>query len=242
MKIIEYLKKHKIEYLHFLTYFSNIPSIFEKGILSLNRVREKSLQFIDISSQEVQARRENKKLRINGGKNLHDYVPLYFATQTPMQYIISHTAKSLGREAITPQDELVFIDIDPLAIFTLPNVIFTDGNAANSETQFFNDIKDLDKIDWDVIYCPGDYHGSNRQCYKKEWKRKKCSEVLVPNSVPIELFSRIVVFPQSGTDRFFEKINSLKGKMQNDFYYRIRGCVDYSKQSVLKYYFMEKDK
>jgi len=236
-KIIEYLKKHKIEFLHFLTDVNNVSSIFSNGILSLNRVREQSLEFRDISSSNVQLIREYKKPGITDSKNLHHYVPLYFATQTPTQYIISHSATLRGRENIISQDMLVFIDIDPLAIFTLPNVIFTDGNAAASETVFFNDINDLDKIDWDVINCPGDYYGSNGRCYGKEWKRIKCSEVLVPNYISVELFSRIVVFSKSGADHFFEKINPLQNRVQKDFYNRIKKCVKYSDQLVSKYYF-----
>ena len=125
-----------------------------RDILSLNRVREESLVFSDISSSAVQALRENKKPGITGSKYLHDYVPLYFGTQTPMQYVISHPASTRGREITKPQDEL----------------------------------------DWNVINCPGDYQGSEGQCYSREWRRKKCSEVLVPNSVPVELFSRSVTF------------------------------------------------
>ena len=231
--VTEYINKYNIKYLHYLTHINNIPSIFCHGILSRNVMKKLSLIYTDISNPSVQNNREFKKPGIlNSKKNIHDYVPLYFSTQTPMQYVVSNSARSRTTQNIVAQNKLVFIDVDPASIFTLSNMIFTDGNASNRETKFYNDLKDFDKIDWNVINSPGDYHGSNGQCYKKEWQRKKCSEVLVAGAVPQMYFSRIVVCGESGAQHLFETINNAQDRMEKDFYNRIKQCVKYSSQLV----------
>lgn len=62
---------------------------------------------------------------------------------------------------------------------TQDGVIFTDGNAANGPTNFFNDVSRLADLDWDCI----------RSDYWNDFPdgvRIRCAEVLVPDTVPFD--------------------------------------------------------
>lgn len=68
----------------------------------------------------------------------------------------------------------------------LPGVVFTDGNAASDATQFYNNTEDLNKIDWEVLKA-------ERWTELPDGKRKRCAEVLVPDSISFDSVRRIVV-------------------------------------------------
>lgn len=107
---------------------------------------------------------------IVGNRPLHDFVPLYWATHTPMQYVVTQ------REARLPQEQLVFFVLDPASVLQLPGVWTTDGNAASSETRMFEGREGLKHLDQTILATPN--------CFSREYKRKKCAEVLVPGEVP----------------------------------------------------------
>jgi len=62
--------------------------------------------------------------------------------------------------------------------------LFTDGNASAGRTQFFNNINDLDKLNWK---CLEDKYWNNY----KDGKREIMAEVLVPEKVNIQYLKKI---------------------------------------------------
>ena len=180
IKIEEILDKYGIDHLYYIAPVSNIPSILARGILSFNRVQK--IEHQDFSMRYVQKRREEE---IPGtGKEIHDYVPLYFATHTPMQRVLIFGTKNKPRSISCI--ELAFIVLNGSSIFQQPGVIFTDGNAASEKTGFYTNLADLEKLDWDII--------RRRSGTTRDYKRKKAAEVLVPNFIPVTYFNKIVVF------------------------------------------------
>ncbi len=89
------LEKYGIDCLYYMLHIENVPLVMTKGILSYNKVRAIShISFADIS---VQRRRDN--LYIQGeNRHIHDYVPLYFTTHTPMQYVLTQKKELLPKE------------------------------------------------------------------------------------------------------------------------------------------------
>lgn len=206
MEIKRQLKKFGVVHLHYMAPMDNAAMILVLGILSYNKAKD--LPHRSVALWSVQKRR---KSRIPGtGKRIHDYVPLYFVTHTPMQYVITTSAPTKRRNKVLKQKNLVFIEVDATKVFSLPGVIFSDGNAASNETSFYSDLADLDKLDWDSIWRPNEYP----HCYDPEWKRKKASEILVPDRIPIEFFSRVVVFNHEAKDDLAIKIKSLINKLK----------------------------
>lgn len=189
---IKFLKKNNINFLHYFCHINNLDSIIKNGIFSYNSVATVRSNYIDISDPKIQKRRN--RLIFLTGKSVHDYVPLYFATQTPMQYVITTSAPTKGRFAKAKNDDLVFLDFELTDIFDLEGVIFTDGNASSGYTKFYDKKSDLKNIDCEIINCSNDYYSTNGECYKEEWKRKKAAEVLVPEFLASKFIKRIVVF------------------------------------------------
>lgn len=83
------------------------------------------------------------------------------------------------------QRRLAVLYVDS-SVLVMPGVVFTDGNAASSQTAFYTSPDDLRRLDWTCLkarYWPAFLDG----------KRKRCAEVLVPDEVPIKLINRVVV-------------------------------------------------
>lgn len=190
-----------------MTHIDNAPLIIKNGILSHNKVLQMGLNHRDIADPNVQDRRAVRMLP--NGKTLHDYVPLYFSTQTPMQYVDTHQAATRGREQVLREDDLSFIDIEPSKIFELNGIYFSDGNAAISKTKFYTKLDDFDKLDWDVLKGSGDYRSTGGKCYSSEWKRIRSSEVLVPDCISPELFACIVLRSKDSATRLFNSVNKV---------------------------------
>lgn len=188
------LKKYRVDHLYYMTPLENATSILEWGILSYNRV--KNLPHCSFADEYIQRRRT---VILGTGKRIHDYVPLYFATHTPMQYILTTPAPTKGRDRALSQEDLVFIEVNANKVFRLDGVFFTDGNAASKYTNFYSDLADLSQLDWHGIQLPNEYP----QCYDSEFQRKKSSEVLVPEFIPAEFFDGVVVYTRAAS-RFLE--------------------------------------
>jgi hypothetical protein len=108
----------------------------------------------------------------------------------------------------------VFIDVKADTILGTPDVIFTDGNAAQEGTKFYLGLNHLDELDWESITCPGDYASIGGLTYDREWQRKRSSEVLVPGGIPNRLFSRIVVFDENARTSLISKISEFEGEVR----------------------------
>lgn len=170
------------EHLYYMAPLSNAAVIRVLGIYSYNRIQgireNPDLRGLlpSIADPMVNRRRHRRPL---GTKTVHDFVPFYWATHTPMQYVVT------VKEDWLPQDQLVFFLCDSVTILHQDGVWTTDGNAANNETQRFEAMGALQHLDHRIIHT--------RNCYSKEYKRKKMAEVLVPDHVERELIKLVAV-------------------------------------------------
>lgn len=155
-----------IRQLWYITHLSNLESILTHGILSREQVKKRKIEFLDISEQEVQQRRQS----------YHDYVPLFFADNTPMLYVV---CKEYGIGNIC----LLAIHAN---ILNKIGVLFCDGNLAADETKIHKSIDGIPDDYWQIIY-------SRRPAWGTDWKRIRSAEVLIPQEVPVEYFKAISV-------------------------------------------------
>lgn len=151
------------EFLFHLTHVDNISSILQYGILSHDTAYRRGIIKRDVSSNPVQAIRE-KKLDAVYARPLHTYASLYFMPKNPMlrQLHIFH-------------QYVVTVGIAPHVILQ-SGTIFTDGNAACSDTRFYHHPSSISQLRWDVI------RSNDWESYD-DGKRIKCAEVLVYPSV-----------------------------------------------------------
>lgn len=129
-------------------------------------------KYSGIGSSEVIDRRSSIKVKCFPDTVVNDYVPFYFSVRTPMLFNI---ISGWGVPKI-PQENIIYLcfKLQDLATDNY-QWCFTDGNAATAFTKFFNDLSDLDKLDWKSIKTQ-DFREDNGD---EDRKRKKHSEFLV---------------------------------------------------------------
>ena len=66
---------------------------------------------------------------------------------------------------------------------------FTDGHAKNKLTEFYNDIKDLIHVDWEIVSTQ--FWGNDEA--NMDRMRRKQAEFLVKDCVPVSCVARIIV-------------------------------------------------
>jgi hypothetical protein len=208
--------------------FENLHNVFAYNkLFSKIQLDENKIPFTSIANDEVQRLRSRIfvfDLATRTYRPLHSYVPFYFATRTPMLYVM-HTNRS--------QDHIVIFEVDRM-ILRSPGVVFSDGNASLQQlskftgekvrivpatianttcrrkylpigpigtnthwSNFYGDITFLDKLNWKII------NGSNFTTLEE--KRIKHAEVLVPDYLPISQIHSISVSNHS----MVAKVNSL---------------------------------
>lgn len=142
--------------LYHMTHIDNLASILEHGLHS----HDNNYQSQDISNQQVNARRGKKEPIYH--RSIHSYVPLYFNPRNAMLY---KTQMQYG-------GNIVILGFDA-EILLQENTLFSSGNAAANDTDFSNDLNDLDKLNWNLIFS----HSWNG--YGEHVKKIMMSEALV---------------------------------------------------------------
>ena len=165
--------------LYYMAPGNNAPLITVCGVLSCNQLRRHEALAeltVSIADPSVNSRRRD---RVVDGRPLHDYVPLYWATHTPMQYVVTQKERRLR------QEDLVFFVFDSNDVLDVPGVLTTDGNAASEATTFYRGRAGLQYLDWKIL--------RTRDCYSPEYKRRKAAEVLVPGKIDAALIKHVAV-------------------------------------------------
>jgi len=154
---LDYLSEYRVDYIYHMTHIDNLKSIMKYGL----RAHGNRYQKNDISNGDVNSRRSHREPIY--GKRIHSYVPFYFSPRNAMLFVQNY-----------PED-IVILVLDATVLYN-NDVIFTDGNAASSNTEFYRDISELERLDWQCIRANywSDFH---------DGRRKKMAEVLVPDSV-----------------------------------------------------------
>ena len=145
--------------------YVNLASIVQHGLLSHNNAAR--IPHVSIADPQVQDRRAGK--HVPGGLALHDYVNMYFHGRTVMMWVRRSTKSSIAVLRVSP------------AVLDLPNAVITDGNAASPSTNFDSSPKGLDGLDAERVYAESWDHPD--EWVKRDRRRRRCAEVLVPHRV-----------------------------------------------------------
>lgn len=159
------MHRDDLEELHYITPINNIPSILRYGILS-NR-RADRLEHETVALQEVQERRENKRLPTD--RWLHDYVNLYICARNPMMYRRRNLHRDLCVFCISPE------------VLDIRGAVVTDQNASSNYAAFYPSPEGLRRVNEKLVFSEFWTHPDQIE----EWRHKsiKCAEVLIPDRV-----------------------------------------------------------
>jgi hypothetical protein len=184
--------------LYRMVHWQNVDYVLQNG-LCCREHPSADPHYINIGHRQLITDRHEHPVKLPNAGNLGDYVPFYFAGHSPMLYLIRN-----GYQGVTqrPQQDIVYLvlKLDTIVKSAL-DYIFTDRNAKIHIAKFFNDLKDLKELDWDIITSKewkNDESNISRQDFKQ-------AEFLIKEYVPVECIHAIVVKNQERKD-YFENI------------------------------------
>lgn len=190
-----------------ITTIVNLREIAQAGVLySKSELIARNLAPANISYSQIQARRAVRPVSLPPGGTLHDYVPFHFAPRSPMLDAINR-----GRVPNCPyrQQDIVHLvgEAQRVEAAGLP-FVFTDFHAVMNMAHFFDDLADLGKIDWGVLFDTPRLGGYCKYYFSDETKLRyatrgetRQAEFLVHGTVPINQIARIAVFDQGALAR-----------------------------------------
>lgn len=182
---------YNIENFYHMTHINNLESILKHGLYAHNNPYKK----VDISDCDVNIRRVKREPIHN--KSVHDYVPFYF---NPKNHMLS------ARRNI--QDKIVILVIKKDIILN-KDALFTDCNASTDSVKFYNDLNNLNKLDFNCIYDNGYYLKHHNGA------KTRMAEVLVPNYVSTNKIEAIIC----NNFELKNKIHHINTIVEKSFYF-----------------------
>lgn len=202
-----------------IVHINNIEHILKYGMVTkISQTADK--EYINIGDSDLISKRNDYTAKINPpGGLLGEYIPFYFGPLSPMLLKIRN---GTGGVIKRPQSEIIYL------ICHLKDIIdnckdwcFTNGHAKTAITEFFNDLEDLNQVDWDVVYRR--YWNNTEEDF--DCMRRKQAEFLVKNFVPNNCIKAIITYNEESKIYISNIVDALKLNIpvivnpKNQFYY-----------------------
>jgi hypothetical protein len=190
--------------IHHITHIANLPAIIREGAIVCDVDAERrELCAQSIAYDQIKDRRRRRAVATLAGRplaaggTLPDYVPFYFSNRTPMLGAIN---QGLVPAYQGGQADVVYLVSSAEAVAaTEARWCFTDGHAVEAVSEFFDDLGNLNKIDWAAI---GTWRWGGRWLLDNpDVKRRKQAEFLVHGRFPWSLVERVVVLDDAMSRR-----------------------------------------
>lgn len=186
-----------------MTHFENLKNILTNGLISHKRVYSSKLISVDISNQAIQ----NERNRIENifGRNIQDYVPLYINPQNPMM----DSKKVRGY-----QSNIILLEIIPHILVQEKNTLFSDGNAAQHQTNFYHNQIEMENINWQLLQEGKWINGT-------ESHRIMCSEILIPEKIEVFYINKIILKDAmiiENVMKLFPNHSGIKIEINNEYF------------------------
>lgn len=170
-----------------MTHIENIPHILEHGLCCASHEKA-APNFVPIGANTLISNRAKKQVPIERGGQLSDYIPFYFAGQTPMLYNIKNGYRGAVKR---PQSEIVFVAIKFLELYEQGlKYVFTDRHAMLATANFYNSANDFQLLNWEAI----ETKDWNPNKYGALLKEQKQSEFLAREYISIDLVRAICAY------------------------------------------------
>jgi hypothetical protein len=181
----------------------NLPWILENGLNSGNSSVQSS-SWVNIGNPELIDKRSRHPVPIVPNGYLNDYVPFYF---TPFSVMLKNIHSGRGGVKQRDNDEIIILVSSMHKVKGLGlDYLFTDSHAYYRWASYYNEIKDLDKIDWPLLQ-QRDFRRDADDPAKFE---RYQAEALVHQHCPIDALLGIVCYTDK-TKVVIEKLLNEKG-------------------------------
>lgn len=194
-------------------------SLRRRGIWAPNHEPKDGLVYRTIHNVEIQQRRRVTSVPRGPKGNVHDYVPFYFGYLSPMMLNLKTGRVPGYNEGQAPL--IYFVSTCQAVADSGAKFVFTDGHGLAKFTQWFDDLADLERIDWNIVkarYWKDTPDDSDRQ-------RRKQAEFLVHRFCDWSLIHEIAVINQNMKDRVENILSEFARKLRRevvvrDWYFR----------------------
>jgi len=170
-----------------ITHIRNVAWILDNG-LHCRASNVLDPYWREIGNPDLIDKRALRQVPMAPGGTLSDYVPFYFTPRTPM---LLNIATGYGGMKQTPRHEIVILvtSLRRLAELRVPFVL-TDRHAYLAAARFSNDLKDLDRLDWDKLQgCDFKRNPDDPEPFERYQ-----AEALVHKHVPTEALDSLVCY------------------------------------------------
>jgi len=193
-------------------HIDNLSVVMRRGGLHApNYTPKDDLTYKTIHNLEVQEKRANKQVSCGPRGVIHDYVSFYFGPLSPMMLNLK-TGRVPGYEE--GQDPLIYLGTTAQAIADSGRgCVFSDGHGIAAYTSWFDNLSQLDKVDWGMVserYWTDNANDMDRQ-------RRKQAEFLMHQFCSWTLIQAVVVIDER------RKVRLSKSSRVS-----LRNCIDKS--------------
>lgn len=179
-----------------LMHVDNVDGCLKRGgMYAPHHVPEDGLKYRTIHNIDIQNQRSVCAIPCGARGTIHDYVSFYFGPRSPMLYQL-HTGWVPGYDE--GQEHLVYAvsTVDAIVESGL-DFVFSDGHGIAVFSQWYEDIADLDKVDWEAVYAT--YW--NDTLVDPDRQRRKQAEFLVHVFCPWDVVQEICVLNEAMRQR-----------------------------------------
>lgn len=167
---------------HF-THVDNLPGLLRSGFLANNHPQFPRTDHRSVAAASIQDRRANMVVPCGPGGVVHDYVPLYFGSISPMLLGVVNAQN-------VDQFDMLYFEF-PISLIDRADVVFTNASANTTQPpSFFSDPRDLNQLDWAAI---DDRKWGGAGAYKN----RRMAEALVKTQLPLSAATCCVVWNEN---------------------------------------------
>jgi hypothetical protein len=107
-------EEHRSRYVYHFTSIENLSSILEHGLLSYNEKRRLVIEHVSIAEDSIQKRRANMPVTCGPMGCVHDYVPFYFGSLSPMLLAVVNKKNVDQQFMVHIAFSIAIVDLDKL--------------------------------------------------------------------------------------------------------------------------------
>lgn len=175
------------------------------GLHAPNHTPDDGLVYKTIHNVDIQYQRKVKAIRYGHGGVIHDYVAFYFGYLSPMMLQLK-TGQVEGYDE--GQEPLIYLVSTAQAVANSgTGYVFSDGHGVAAFTHWHDDLADLDRVDWNMVYQR--YWADNIDDMDRQ--RRKQAEFLVYRFCDWKLIQEIGVI----NNTMSEKVNNILNGFPN---------------------------
>jgi len=171
----------------------NLPWILDNG-LHCGNSGIRSANWVDIGNPELIDKRANHPVPLPPAGVLGDYVPFYF---TPFSVMMKNIHDGRGVQKRANKEIVILVSSIPKVKKKGLDFVFTDSHAYYQWADFYNDVDDLDKIDWPILQARDFARDPNDPAKFERYQ----AEALIHQSCPVKGLLGIVCYTESRKKR-----------------------------------------